>query len=86
MEDTFQQAGFRDVQMRVIQAPLCLADTAECVRFEQESYGALQEMLAALSEAEREATWQEIQQALTQFEDSGGFESPCELLVGAATS
>ncbi|WIG58168.1 MAG: hypothetical protein OJF49_000913 [Ktedonobacterales bacterium] len=86
MEAAFQQAGFREVQMRVIQAPLRLADTAECVRFEQESYGALQELLAGVSEAEREATWQEVQQALMQFEDSGGFESPCELLVGAAVS
>jgi ubiquinone/menaquinone biosynthesis C-methylase UbiE len=86
MEDAYQLAGFRDVQIRVIQAPLRLADAAECVRFEQESYGALQQMLAGLSEAEREATWQEVHQALTQFEDPDGFESPCELLVGAATS
>lgn len=86
MEAAYQQAGFQDVQTRVIQAPLRLADAAECVRFERESYGALQQMLAGLSEAEREATWQEVQQALTPFEGPGGFESPCELLVGAATS
>jgi ubiquinone/menaquinone biosynthesis C-methylase UbiE len=86
MEGAFQQAGFQDAQIRVIQAPLRLADAAECVRFEQESYGALQEMLAGVSEAEREATWQEIQQALAQFEGPDGFESPCELLVGAAAS
>jgi hypothetical protein len=43
-------------------------------------------MLAGLSEAEREVTWQEVQQALGQFEGLGGFESPCELLVGAAAS
>jgi ubiquinone/menaquinone biosynthesis C-methylase UbiE len=86
MEDAFQRAGFRDVRIRVIQAPLRLADAAECVRFEREAYGALQEMLARVSEAEREATWQEVQQALTQLEDPDGFESPCELLVGAAAS
>ena len=86
MEEAFQQAGFRDVQIRVIQAPLRLADAAECVRFEQEAYGALQEMLARLSDAEREATWQEVHQALLPFEGPDGFESPCELLVGAAAS
>jgi ubiquinone/menaquinone biosynthesis C-methylase UbiE len=86
MEDAFQQAGFRDVQIRVIQAPLRLANTAECVHFEQESYDALQEMRAGVSEAEREATWEEIQQALTQLKHSNGFESPCELLVGSAAS
>lgn len=86
MEDAFQQAGFRDAQFRVVQAPLRLVDAAECVRFEQEAYGALQEMLAQVSEAEREATWQEVRQALTPFEGPDGFESPCELLVGAASS
>lgn len=86
MADAFQQAGFQDVQIRVIQAPLRLADAAECVRFEQEAYGALQAMLAEVSEAEREATWQEVQQALRPFEGPDGFESPCELLVGAAVS
>lgn len=86
MEDAFHQAGFRDMQIRVIHAPLRLADAAECVCFEQESFGALQEMLAGVSDAEREATWQEVQQALVRFEGPDGFESPCELLVGAATS
>ncbi len=86
MEEAFQQAGFRDVQIRVIQAPLRLAAAAECVHFERESYGALQEMLSGVSVAEREATWQEVQQALLPLEGPDGFESPCELLVGAAAS
>lgn len=86
MEDAYQHAGLGEAQFRVIQAPLRLADAAECVRFEQESYGALQQMLAGVSAAEREATWQEVQEALLPFEGPDGFESPCELLVGSATS
>jgi hypothetical protein len=42
-------------------------------------------MLAGLAEAEREATWAEIEVALREFEGSGGFAGPCELLVGAGT-
>jgi ubiquinone/menaquinone biosynthesis C-methylase UbiE len=86
MENAYHQAGFWDAQIRVIHAPLRLANAAECTQFEQESYGALHEMLAGVSEAEREATWQEVRQAMTQLEGPGGFESPCELLVGAAAS
>lgn len=86
MEDALRQAGFRDAQIRVVQAPLRLIDAAECVRFEQEAYGALQEMLAKLSDAEREATWQEVHEALLPFEVPDGFASPCELLVGVASS
>jgi hypothetical protein len=86
MEDSFQQAGFREVQLRVIQAPLRLTDAAECIRFEQESYGALQQMLAGVSDAERAATWEEVRQALLPIEVPERFESPGELLVGAATA
>ena len=86
MEDAFQRAGFQNAQLCVIQAPLRLTDATECVHFEQESYGALHEMLAGVSQAEREATWLEVHHELTQLEGPGGFESPCELLVGAAAS
>jgi hypothetical protein len=66
-------------------APVRLASAAECVRFERESFGALHQMLAGLSEEEREEAWQEIQSALEQFEGDDGFEGPCELLVAAGT-
>jgi hypothetical protein len=42
-------------------------------------------MLAGLDEPGREAAWAEIEETLEQFEGPGGFEGPCELLVGAGT-
>ena len=59
---------------------------AECVRLERESFGALHQMLAGLSVAEREAAWAEIEDELREFEGADGFEGPCELLVGAGTN
>ena len=50
-------------------------------RFERESFGALHQMLAGLPEAEREAAWAEIGEALAQFEGPDGFAGPCEMLV-----
>ena len=55
------------------------------MRFERESFGALHQMLAGLSEAEREAAWDEIERELSRFETDGGFEGPCELIVAAGT-
>ena len=81
LEDALRAAGFHGVETRRIPAPLCLPSAAECVRFERESFGALQQMLAGLDETEREATWQEIAQALAQYESTAGFEGPCDLLV-----
>ena len=78
-------AGFRDIEVRGIDAPLRLASAAECLRFERESFGALHQMLSGLPEAEREAAWAEVGEALTAFQGPGGFAGPCRLLVAAGT-
>lgn len=83
--ELLESAGFKDVDVRRVPAPLELADAAECTQLERESFGALHQMLASLDEAAREATWAEIEVALRQFEGAGGFVGPCELLVGAGT-
>lgn len=82
---TLEQAGFRDVEVRKVDSPVLLPTAAECVRFERESFGALHQMMAALSEAERDETWAEIEEALSRFETADGFAGPCEMLVGAGT-
>ena len=79
-----EAAGFVDVEVRALPAPLRLASATECVRFERESFGALHQMLAGLDANAQAAVWQEITDALTEFEGSDGFVAPCELLVVAA--
>jgi len=81
----YEQAGFHDVEVRVVPAPLRLASAAECVRFERESFGALHQMLAGLDEAGREEAWEEIERELGRFDGPGGFTGPCELVVAAGT-
>jgi SAM-dependent methyltransferase len=83
--ELLETAGFRDVEVHRVEAPLELTDAAECTRLERESFGALHQMLAGLTEAQREATWAEIEVALREFEGPAGFAGPCELLVGAGT-
>ena len=63
-----------------------MASATECARFERESFGALHQMLAGLPQEERDAAWDEVEEALTQFEGPGGFVGPCELLVAGATA
>jgi SAM-dependent methyltransferase len=86
IEAAFEQAGFSDIEVRRISAPLRMPSAAECIRFERESFGALHQMLAGLSEAEREEAWSEIERELSQFETADGFEGPCELLVAAGAA
>ncbi len=82
---TLKEAGFRDVTIESIDAPVRLDSAAECLQFEQESFGALHQMLSGLSATEQDETWDEIEQALTQFEQDGQFTGPCEMLVASAS-
>jgi ubiquinone/menaquinone biosynthesis C-methylase UbiE len=80
------QAGFKDVAVRSVDSPVKLPSAAECVRFERESFGALHQMMAAMSEHERAETWKEIEAGLGKFETEQGFVGPCEMLVGSGTN
>ncbi len=81
IEDAFHQAGFREVGSQPVPAPLRMAHAQDCVRFERESFGALHQMLAGLTPAQREEAWQEISTELARFEGPAGFEGPCELII-----
>lgn len=83
--ELLESAGFREVDVRRVQAPLLMGSAAECVQLERESFGALHQMLSGLDEEGREAAWTEIEKELGKFESDDGFVGPCELLVGAGT-
>jgi ubiquinone/menaquinone biosynthesis C-methylase UbiE len=83
--DALRDAGFRDVVVERVNAPVCLSSAAECVAFERASFGALHQMMSTMTESDRADTWREIEAELQQFERGGGFVGPCELLVAGAT-
>ena len=78
-------AGFLDVQIERVPAPVRFDSALECLQFEQESFGALHQMLSGLSEQEQDDAWAEIEEALGAFEKDGQFKGPCEMLVASAT-
>lgn len=81
LEEAYKQAGFHDIETRTVAAPLHMSSAEESVRFARESFGALHQMLAGLSETERTSVWEEIASTQRQFETSDGFVGPCEMLV-----
>ena len=85
LEEAYRQAGFRDIETRVVAAPLHMSSAEECVRFERESFGALHQMLSGIDEAELPSVWEEIATALRQFETTDGFVGPCQMLVAVGT-
>lgn len=85
LEQVMTIAGFHDVAVETVDAPLRLASAAECLRFERESFGALHQMLAGVPAEEREDVWAEVEETLRQYETADGFEGPCQLLVAQGT-
>lgn len=85
LEDALTAAGFHDVRVEAVPAPLRLDSASVCVQFERDSFGALHQMLAGVPEHERPGVWGEIESALGRFETADGFVGPCELLVASAS-
>lgn len=85
LEKALSDAGFKDIRIEKRDAPVRVASASECLQFEQESFGALHQMLGGLSDAEKDEAWEEIEQALKQFENGQQFEGPCEMLIAAGT-
>jgi SAM-dependent methyltransferase len=82
LENAFREAGFEKIAIRTVAAPLRMASTTEYVRFADEAFGALHQMLAGVTEAERESAWDEITRELRQYEGPEGFVGPCEMIIG----
>lgn len=85
LEEALGSAGFRDVAVEAVDAPLLMLSASECLRFERESFGALHQMLAGVPEKEREDVWAEVADGLGRYETPSGFVGPCELLVARGT-
>jgi len=85
LEGAFVKAGFRDVEVKVIDAPVRVKTASECLAFEKESFGALHQMLGGLSADEQAETWREIEEGLSRFENEEGFCGPCELVIAVGT-
>lgn len=85
LERELVAAGFHDVEIDVVEAPVRVADAAECVRFERESFGALHQMLSGLDAEQQEVVWKDIEEELRVFDTDDGFVGPCELVIAGAT-
>lgn len=86
LKNTLLEAGFKDVEIKRVDSPVRLESAAECLQFEQESFGALHQMLSGLSAQEQDEAWHEIEEELETFENDVQFVGPCEMLVASAVA
>ncbi|HME63077.1 MAG TPA: class I SAM-dependent methyltransferase [Candidatus Binatia bacterium] len=85
LEDTYKQAGFRDVAAQAISILWTRASTSEAISVYKDSYAVLRDLMAKLSDADRELAWKEIEQKVGQFGGPNGVEVPGEVLIGVGT-
>jgi hypothetical protein len=85
LEQDLTRAGFHDIEIDVIEAPVVLPTAADCVRFERKSFGALHQMLGSMSADDQASVWDDIETELGQFESGDGFVGPYELVIAGAT-
>ena len=86
LEDAYRRAGFAEVTAHAV-------DIRRRFRSLDDTLGALKDfspfflrdLLAKLSDRERESAWSEIGRQLGQFEKPDGFEIPGEALIGVGT-
>jgi ubiquinone/menaquinone biosynthesis C-methylase UbiE len=81
LEEALAQAGLREIESRIVPAPLRLASAAEFLKFEKESFGALHQMLADLEQAQQDAAWAEIEREFRVFERDGVCELSSEVVI-----
>jgi len=82
LENTFRQAGFQEVDTYPLTIPLRMPTTKEAILFARESFGTMNQIMLHLSQEDRNAVWDEVEEAMRVNEGPNGFEASCEALVG----
>ena len=85
LEAALTKAGFSNVTVQVVPTRRRFASRAEALENRKNSCPELGELMADLSDGERERAWTEIEQAMGEFEGQNGVEVPGEVLIGAGT-
>jgi len=83
IDELFKRAGFRDVATTKIDAPFRLPSAGDYLTFVRASASPIQQILAKLDSAGRDAAWKEMEARLKVFESASGWEGPNELLLTA---
>ena len=84
LDSAYRTAGFREVTVHTVPTRRRFPSLAEAMQYARGPLP-LRELMVRLSDAEQEQAWAEIDRALGKFVGPDGYDSPCELLIGAGT-
>ncbi len=85
LEGLFRASGLRDVEVHRAPSMRRYASAGEALRSMQEASLHIRELMARLTEAQREQAWQDTERELYRFEGPNGCELPHESLIAVGT-
>jgi SAM-dependent methyltransferase len=83
LEGVFRAAGFLDIAIHAVSLRRRFASAAAAIQAMKNPV--LEQLIAKLSDTEREQAWEEIKRQFGRFEGPKGFEAPGEVLIGVGT-
>jgi SAM-dependent methyltransferase len=84
LPELLHRAGFVDIEVRSLPAPMRLPSSRHYVEFVRSAGLPIVQLLAALPEPARRDAWDDMAAQLTRFDTSDGWQGPNELLLCAA--
>jgi ubiquinone/menaquinone biosynthesis C-methylase UbiE len=84
--DMFLRAGFIDVTVRFLQAPMRLQSARAYIDFVKASAAPIQILANRLAPSERDAFWSELESAMAVFATDQGWVGPNELLLASGAA
>ena len=84
MAELLGDAGFVDISVRTVSAPMRLPSSRHYIEFVRSAGQPIVQLLAALPEAARRNAWDDMAAQLARFDIPGGWQGPNELLLCAA--
>jgi len=85
LRSAFERAGFREVAVEIVSSDQRFPSLAAAMEHRRDSLPEIRPIVDQMSEASRDAVWQEIEMVMRQFEQSDGVIVPTERLVAVGT-
>jgi hypothetical protein len=77
-------AGLVDVKTKILRASLRLSDASAALEMMRQAFGAYCAIVAELGDTERSKAWEDVHKCLKRFENTQGFETEFEFIIGSS--
>jgi ubiquinone/menaquinone biosynthesis C-methylase UbiE len=83
LEQVMNRAGLVDVKTKILRASLRLSDASAALEMMRQAFGAYRAVVAELGDAERSKAWEDVHKCLKRLENTQGFETELEFIIGS---